>query len=162
MNIKKSLILITLLLLLPLAAWAQQGTVKFDSIAEIEVEVVNEQGKKVLARKVADRVVPGTIVIYTNELTNQGDAVIEAPVIDNPVPDNTEYLMGSAMGADAAITFSVDGGATYDVPAKLMVTDANGQKVPAEAKDYTHIRWQLANDLPPGGTTKVEFRAKVK
>ncbi len=162
MNIKKALILMTLLLLLPLTAFAQQETIKFDSIAEIEVEVINEQGEKVLVRKAADRVIPGTIVIYTNSLINQGAAAIEGPVIDNPVPANTEYLRGSAMGADATIIFSVDGGANYDVPAKLMVTDASGQAVPAEAKDYTHIRWQLANDLPPGGTTKVEFRAKVK
>lgn len=156
------LTLILLLVLLPVFAAAQQDGLIFDSIAEIEAETRNPQGELVAVRKPAGRVIPGTTVIYTNTLTNQGKMTLETPVIDNPVPENTEYLANSARGDGAAITFSVDDGTSYDVPEALMITGTDGQPVQAAAKDYTHIRWQFSNDLPPQGTVRVEFRVKVK
>lgn len=157
-----TLALALLLLLMPLYATAQQEALKFESIAEIETSTKNQQGEAVVVRKPAGRVIPGTTVIYTNSLTNQGEVTLEAPVIDNPVPESTEYLADSARGEGTSITFSVDGGASYDVPEKLIVTGADGQPAPAAPRDYTHIRWQFSNDLPPQGTARVEFRVKVK
>jgi hypothetical protein len=83
-------------------------------------------------------------------------------VVTNPVPAQTVYVEDSASGHDAAITFSVDGGKTYDSAGKLTVTDANEETRAATAEDYTHVRWTFGSSLEPGQEVPVTYRARVK
>lgn len=145
-----------------LAEEEQQGSIQLQSIAEVEREVFNEEGMKVLKRFLAGLVVPGTEVIYTNVYTNISDKIADNVVITNPVPEHMEYVEGSAGGDNTEINFSVDGGKGYEQPENLKLIDIDGKERRALANEYTNIRWTLRNPLQPGAKGEVSFRAKLQ
>ncbi len=142
------------------AVWAHaQGQIQLTSVAEVEVERFNQEGKKEVQRVKATKVLPGNEVIFTTLYENTGKEAAENAVITNPMPEHMIYTQNSARGMGTMITFSVDGGKTYDAPAKLFIFDASGRKFPARPQDYTHIRWSFGDPLPPGAKGEVSFRA---
>lgn len=143
-------------------AFAANDDIRFISKAEIEVPEVDASGAKVLVRQPATLVVPGANVIYTNSFTNHGTETAENLVITNPVPDRMEFLAGSTLPETAVMTYSIDGGKTFAVPDQLLITEVDGSKRVAEAKEYTHIRWLVKDQLLVGATGQVEFRARLK
>jgi uncharacterized repeat protein (TIGR01451 family) len=167
-NLMKSLT-ITLALLAVLlimgtdSVWSQEkGGVDLNTIAEMEIEVINDVGEKEIKRVAAEKVVPGDVVIYTVSYSNNGEEPAENFVITNPVPDHMAYVPESASGDNTNIQFSVDGGKSYDIPANLAKTDSDGNEVAAGASDYTHIRWTLNDPVAPGVTGNVIFKAILK
>ena len=82
-------------------------------------------------------------------------------MLNNPIPENTIYVEDSARGANTNINFSVDGGQQFAKPEQLFV-EVNGKKVPATAKDYTHVRWTLTSALPAGKEGSVQYVVQVK
>ena len=90
---------------------------------------------------------PGGIVTYTLAYTAGGTAPSYGITIVDPIPANTDYVAGSAAGASTAITFSHDGGVTYDA---------------SETAPVTHIRWQRTSPLAPGGSGTTSFQAAVR
>ena len=150
-----------LLLLVPIAALAA-GDIRFTSTAEVEVTKVSANGENVLVRQPATLLQPGEIAIYTNLFTNHGQQPAEKVVVDNPVPENTEYLGGSATETGYAVTFSVDKGKSFGQPQELTVPDGKGGQRQAEPSEYTNIRWTMQAPLQPGATGVVEFRVRVK
>jgi uncharacterized repeat protein (TIGR01451 family) len=154
------LIAIALLLAAPLSAWSQsKGHIRLQSQALVEQEVMNAEGKKVIERVPAAKVVPGTEVIFSQRYENIGHESAENAVITNPIPEHMLYKSGSAVGEGAQIMFSVDHGKSYNIPGKLFVFDAAGRKFPARPKDYTHVRWTFTTPLPSGAKGEVSFRA---
>ena len=140
--------------------WAQEkGNIELKAVAEVEVEVFNEEGMKVTRRVPAGKVLPGTEVIYTVFYTNVGKAPADKVIITNPIPQHMVYKDGSALGEYTAITFSVDKGKTYDVPETLKVIGDDGKGHPAKASDYTHVRWSFPGTLPAHTEGHVSFRA---
>ncbi len=157
------IICVALLLAAPAVGWAQaKGHIQLTSVAEIEKEVFNQEGKKELKRMPAETVIPGSEVIFTTVFENISKEKAQQAAITNPVPEHMIYKADSAAGKDTAITFSVDNGKSYNIPAKLFVSDAEGRKIPARPQDYTHIRWELRAPLAPGKTGEVSFRAILK
>lgn len=146
------------------SAWGVQekSEVKLTVVAQMETEVVNAEGQKEIQLVPAEKVVPGDVVIYTIKYTNNGRKAAENFVITNPVPQHMEYLTGSAKGESAKITFSVDGGNSYDIPGNLTVADSEGTRVAATSSDYTHIRWVLNDPVAPNETGLVTFMARLK
>jgi len=142
-------------------------------LAQARVELVNEVHKvdryvddegRVQSRLVApSKVIPGDELRYSVRFTNVGNEPVDAGsvVITNPVPGNTEYLEGTAAGDSAEILYSVDAGAQFGLPAALRVTE-NGSEAPANASDYTTIRWVYAPGLEPGATGTVSFNVRLK
>lgn len=145
-----------------LAAQAADGAIKVTSLAEVDVVTVGKDGKKSVKRGPAATTVPGTEVIFSNVFENISTKTASGIVINNPVPNNTAYKGGSAMGKDTIITFSADGGKTFDEESKLTVVGADGKKRAAVAGDYTHIRWAYKGQLPPGKSGDVSFKAVIK
>jgi uncharacterized repeat protein (TIGR01451 family) len=143
------------------AAWAQ-GTITLKSVAEVEQQVLNEEGQKVVKRMPAAKVLPGSEVIFTTTYENTGDKAADKAFITNPIPQHMVYVADSAQGMGTLITFSIDGGKTFDIPARLFVFDAAGRKFPARIQDYTHIRWTFENPLPSGAKGSVSFRAVLE
>jgi uncharacterized repeat protein (TIGR01451 family) len=141
-------------------AEAKQKHVELEAKAELEVEVVNEDGEKTIQRVPAVKVMPGEIVVYTITAKNVGAEPATNVVITDPVPEHMDYT-GSVTGDGASITFSIDGGKTYDVANALTVPVGGGEK-PAPPEDYTHIRWTFNDALEPGSTHSVEFRARLQ
>jgi uncharacterized repeat protein (TIGR01451 family) len=130
------------------------------AIAEVESRT-SDHGRETTRLMPADRVVPGDLMIYTLEVRNTGAATLPAPTVTYPIPAHMWYVADSAVGPAAEITYSVDGGRSFDAPENLMVM-SEGQLRTASAADYTHIRWQLKNNLKGNSTAFVRFRVLVK
>lgn len=143
---------------------AQAQTVELVTKAEREVEVV-EKGVKVKKVTPAQKMVPGDEVLYTVTYTNKTAKPAEKIAVTNPVPRHTRYKDGSAAGEGADITYSVDGGKSFATPDKLTVAikDKSGKDIvrPASAAEYTHIRWLLKQNVAPGQSGSVRFRAGI-
>jgi uncharacterized repeat protein (TIGR01451 family) len=153
-----------LLALLPavLAVGQVQGSpLAIRSIAEVESRSL-AAGREVVKLVPADRVVPGDRVIYTLEVRNTGAAALDAPVVTHPVPEHMRYVADSAVGPGAEVSYSVDGGRSFERAENLKVLGVDGRPRPAVAADYTDIRWQLKNSLKANSVAFVRFRALVK
>jgi uncharacterized repeat protein (TIGR01451 family) len=131
------------------------------AIAEVETRVMQD-GHEIVKLAPADRVVPGDQVMYTLEIRNTGAAAVREPTVTNPVPAHMMYVADSATGPGAEVTFSADGGRSFDRPENLRTVDANGRLRTAKPMDYTHIRWTLKNALRANSVAFARFRAVVK
>jgi uncharacterized repeat protein (TIGR01451 family) len=152
---------IGLLLMAAIAATQEAAdplTIK--AIAEVESKST-AHGRDVVKLIPADRVVPGDQVIYTLEARNTG-AALAAPVIVHPIPEHMRYVADSAVGPGAEVSYSVDGGRSFDRAENLKVPGKDGEPRPAVAADYTHIRWRLKNSLKANSVAFVRFRARVE
>lgn len=138
------------------------GNIELKSVAEVEVEQFNEEGKKEIVRVPAGKVIPGDEVIYTNHYTNVGQEALENVAITNPIPQHMLYRKNSAVGEGATVTYSIDGGKTYDVPKNLKKVGADGKEYQAGPSDYTHIQWSFQKPVPKEGKGYVEFRAQLQ
>jgi uncharacterized repeat protein (TIGR01451 family) len=130
------------------------------AIAEVESQST-EHGRETVKLLPADRVVSGDWVIYTLEIRNTGVVSVAAPIVTYPVPEHMSYVADSAVGPAIDVSYSVDGGRSFDAPENLKVPAAEGQRL-AVAADYTHIRWQLKKHLKANSVAFVRFRARVK
>ncbi len=138
-----------------------QSPIEVRTTAEVERRVTND-GKPAFALVPADRVVAGDPVVYTLAVRNRGAAPAAAVVVTTPIPRRMRYLAGSAVGPGAQVSFSVDGGRTYDAPDKLFVPAQGGRPRAADAADYTNIRWLLRDTLQAGSVAFVRFRAVLR
>ena len=69
------------------AVWAHaQGQIQLTSVAEVEVERFNQEGKKEVQRVKASKVLPGNEVIFTTLYENTGKEAAENAVITNRCP----------------------------------------------------------------------------
>jgi uncharacterized repeat protein (TIGR01451 family) len=143
-------------------AIAQQGNVQLEHKAEQRQSFVDENGVEQTRMTEAARVIPGEEIFFTVTYSNNGDEPAENIIITNPVPNNMDYVNGSASGDNTTIMFSVDGGNNFDVPQNLTVTDTEGSQKPASAVDYTHIRWTVEGDIASGTSGTVQFSAVVE
>ena len=151
----------TLLFMASVASVHAAADIRLKAVVEVEVTVVNDKGETEVKRVPAAKVVPGTEVIYTITVSNLGDQAADSVVVTDPIPENTTYVDRSAFGAGTKITFSVDGGKSYDLAGKLKVKDAAGKLRAATASDYTHIRWVLNFTLKPKDVAPVWFKARL-
>jgi hypothetical protein len=62
----------------------------------------------------------------------------------------------------ATVEMSADGGAEYGQPDRITVADAGGGARPANASDFTHVRWTFQESLEPGAEGSVSFRAQLQ
>jgi uncharacterized repeat protein (TIGR01451 family) len=161
-NLLLTTILFALLGSFSSGAQAAEGSIKITSIAQIEVDVVGKDGKKTLQRTPVTKAVPGTEVIYTNTFENLGKKSASDIVINNPIPNDSEYKAGSAFGKNCEILFSVDGGKKFGHAEELKIKEAGGKERTALAKEYTHIRWTYKKQLAAGKSGEVGFRATIK
>jgi len=155
-------IAIAVMLLAPITAMAAPQ-VKIGIIAEKEV-VVTENGQTVTKRVPATEAAPGETVIYTLTVANSGDEAATNVVVNDPIPEGTSYLPGSASNTEL-VTFSIDSGENFKKPSLLSyeITNPDGtreQRV-ASPEQYTHIRWQIP-EIAPGASQELSFQVKVK
>ncbi|HWX33161.1 MAG TPA: hypothetical protein VNZ53_37755 [Steroidobacteraceae bacterium] len=158
---KGSGVFLALLLASIAAAQDTADPISIKAIAEVESKTT-ERGREVVKLVAADRVVPGDRVIYTLEVRNTGANAVAAPTVTHPVPEHMLYIADTAVGPGAEVSYSVDGGRSFDRAENLKVPGEDGRMRPAVAADYTDIRWQLKNSLKANSTAFVRFRALVK
>jgi uncharacterized repeat protein (TIGR01451 family) len=131
------------------------------AVAEVEIRSTQD-GLETVKLAPANRVVPGDQVIYTLEIRNTGAAAVHAPTVTHPIPAHMAYVAGSATGPGADVSYSIDGGHTFNRAENLQAVDPEGHLRPAKPQDYTHIRWKLKNTLKSNSVAFARFRAVVK
>src|SRR5487761_2359075 len=112
--------------------------------------------------KPAVHLVPADPVVYTLAVRNIGVDPAPTVVVTSPIPRGMRYVAGSAVGPAAELSFSVDGGRSYALPAQLTVLGPDGKSRAADPADYTNIRWVLADTLQAGSVAFVRFRAVLR
>lgn len=151
------------LLLLPVAVLAAP-LVSVRVTAEKEV-TVGTKGEKTNKKVAATAIQSGDVIFYTMSYINSGDEAATNAVLDDPTPQGTAYLPGSAFGSGANATFSIDGGKTYKKPSllthEIKLPDGTFQKRVASPGEYTHIRWVI-DKIPAGEKGTVGFQVLVK
>jgi hypothetical protein len=140
---------------------AQDDKISVKAIAEVAVKI-SQGGRDTPRLQPADRVVPGDEVIYTLEIRSLTAMAQPPPTVDYPIPEHMRYVADSAVGAGAVVSYSIDGGRSFARPEELFVASEDGQKRPATAEDYTHIRWRLKHTLKGKSVAFARFRAIVK
>ncbi|KPJ91749.1 MAG: hypothetical protein AMJ55_11060 [Gammaproteobacteria bacterium SG8_15] len=155
--------LITLLLFAPAVALAQPK-ISVSMKAEKEVvEVIN--GKQVTKRIPAQTADPGQRLIFTLQYKNDGNEKATNVKVDNPIPENTVYIVGSGIGKNSKMLFSIDGGKNYKQPSLLTYEETlpDGKRIKKQAspEQYTHVRWVIS-EVPPGKEGTVGFQVKMK
>jgi uncharacterized repeat protein (TIGR01451 family) len=151
-------ILMSLILTLMAVSAVAQGHLNVQTTVQKEETFVNEAGESEKRLVTADIVVPGDRVFYTITFTNTSDESADKVVVTNPIAEGLVYVNGSAFGPGTDITFSVDDAASFAAADELTVTE-NGESRPAEAKDFTHIRWVMRRDLAAGAQGTARFAA---
>ena len=145
------------------------SVVSLGALAQVElktemykvIEVQKDNGTSKIEWVKPDNITPGDKVGYRILVENKGDKPADDIVLNNPVPENTIYIDGSARGANSSIVFSVDQGKTFATPEKLFITK-DGKKLPATAKDYSNVRWLLTSSLKAGAKGSVQYVVQVK
>ncbi len=151
-------ILMSLILTLMAVSAVAQGHLNVQTTVQKEETFVNEAGESDKRLVAADIVVPGDRVFYTITFTNTSDESADKVVVTNPIAEGLVYVNGSAFGPGTDITFSVDDGENYAAAGDLTVTE-DGESRPAEAKDFTHIRWVMRSELAAGAQGTARFAA---
>lgn len=149
-------------LLFSVNAFAEDGKIMLTNKVFKQVIKADEQGNTTYDYIEPDTALPGDVMMYTITFENIGDSPAEGIVINNPVPNNSEYRVGSAKGKNAEIVFSIDGGESFGNPEDLVVNDKNGKQWTAKPESYTHIRWVYKQPLAPGEKDEVSFKTKIK
>lgn len=146
-----------------LAAMPAFANVEMTTTVKKVVIEEDAQGNNVRTLVSADQVVPGDTLHYVISFTNKGDKAVDdgSIVITNPLPPDTVYLENTAQGSGTEISFSVDAGNSFAQPDQLTVL-REGERVPAQAADYTTIRWAFKPALEAGKTGDVSFSVRLK
>jgi uncharacterized repeat protein (TIGR01451 family) len=140
---------------------AQAGSVSVKNVAETEIKTV-ENGVTVVKRIPVQKAIPDTEIIYTTTFKNIIDKPVADIIIDNPIPNDSVFKSGSALGNNTAISYSVNAGKTFGAPETLKVKGKDGKDRAALPSEYTHIRWVYQGSLPAGKSSDVSFRTIVK
>ncbi len=140
---------------------AESGSVSVKNVAEMEVKVI-VNGLAVLKRVPVKKALPDTEIIYTTTFKNIIDKPVNDIVIDNPVPNDSVYKAGSALGNNTAISYSINGGKSYGAPETLKVKGKDGKDRLALPSEYTHLRWIYQGALAAGKSSDISFRTVVK
>jgi uncharacterized repeat protein (TIGR01451 family) len=147
--------------LLCVVASLVNANVSISSASYQEETKVMKNGEKVSSWVKASKVVPGTVIRYVNALENSGTQSASQLVVNNPVPQNMEYVANSAScQSGCSLSYSVDGGKSYSQPEKLYVGVGQERHV-AQASEYTNIRWTL-DSLEATSQSAVEYKARLK
>ncbi len=144
-----------------IAGVAAADPISIRAIAEVE-QTTQTQGRETAKLVSADRVVSGDTVFYTLEVRNTAPTSVQRPIVTYAIPAHMIYLPDSAVGPGTEVTYSVDGGRSFDSADNLKIQEPGGQVRTAVAADFTHIRWQLKNALKGNSVAFVRFRAEMK
>jgi len=140
---------------------ALQAEVTISSASYQQVIKKDKSGKKVKQWVKATKVVPGTEVRYYNTLKNKGKDQAQKLVVVNAIPKHMQYIKGTAKcKSKCKITYSVDGGKTFNKPKKLFVGKGK-KRHRAKASEYTTIQW-VVDTLAGEEKTVVEYKARLE
>jgi uncharacterized repeat protein (TIGR01451 family) len=142
----------------PAAQEAIDANIEVELVAEVRENVSRTPGTEVFRFVPAKLLEQGQVVYYTVRVRNVGSTFAQDVIVTQRIPVNTTYVEDSASGPGANVTFSVDGGQTFERADKLTI-EVEGNVQPAQPAQYTHIRWHFRNPLAPEAIALARFRA---
>jgi uncharacterized repeat protein (TIGR01451 family) len=166
-----------------LTDWARQGFALAQAITETEDRpivkltlaldqrqvVLDDQGNEVVQWQPLEgetiAVSPGDWLRYRLLAENAGTQPAETFGLEQPVPAEMVYVLGSAATPPGSqVTYSIDGSETFVAQPLVEVEQPDGTVTlePAPADLYTHLRWQFTAPLTPGETTEVSYQVTVR
>jgi len=141
---------------------AKEEAVSLSTKSYKEVVTIDASGAKKVVLQEAKKVVPGDFVVYKNAISNNSKKSVNDMVLNNAIPEHTEYVGGSAKcEKDCDILFSIDGGKKFAKAENLMVGSGNQKRV-ALPKEYTNVRWILTSALDAKSITSVSFKTRLQ
>lgn len=108
---------------------------------------------------------PGDVLRYVVESSNGGEMAAKNLIIEQPIPAEMTYVIGSQKGnSEAGTTYSIDNGETFVAEPMVEVTlpDGTVEMQPAPAEAYTHVKWNFDNDLEAETAVSVSHEVTVK
>lgn len=150
--------LIFLLAFLASAPALAQSQVALTNEVFVERTTTDANGRQQTALEAPGVVTPGDPLVFVLRYRNDAASAASDFVVTNPIPENVSYVSAESAGS----VLSVDGGRTWGQLASLSVRNADGTSRPAAAADVTHVRWRIAQPIPPGGQGELRFRGVVK
>lgn len=138
----------------------EKSSIELSSVVEIEKLVKKADGTTAKERQAVKSALPGDEVLVLNRFKNVSQKPASNLVMTNPVPQNTQLV--NAFGSSSKITYSIDGGKSFDAADKLSVKGSDGKPRPAKEDDFTHVRWLIAEAVAPGQAGEVGLRVRVK
>lgn len=135
---------------------------------EKQLMVTDENGQEKAEWQKLDgeaAVQPGDLLRYGVISSNAGKIAAEKLVVNQPIPVQMTYVMGSAKGNTAAkATYSIDNGVTFVAEPMVEVTlpDGTVEMQPAPAEAYTHIKWNFDGSLNKSEAVDVSHEVIVK
>ena len=163
MNIALRTLAISLIALLPLSALAAPE-VALQVQAERDITEVDDAGNSVTRRVSASATAPGDTLYYTIRYNNSGDEAARNVRIDNPIPEGTAFVAGSAWGDNSDILFSIDAGNSFKKASSLtyqIERDGTTETRQASPEQYNAIRWTV-QEIAPGANGEVGFTVTVQ
>lgn len=152
-------------LLLTAATCLLGGTAAFAltavQVVEKEVKVMLPDGNVDVSYADASLVIPGEVIRYRLDYTNDAALPASDLVLTMPVPEVVTFIEGTANGMAESITYSVDNGETFSARGALTISDESGTRS-ATADDVTHIRWIIAGPVNAGETGMLSFKGVLK
>ena len=107
---------------------------------------------------------PGTDLTYTIAFSNTGNLGAQQFVIDDPIPTNTDFKVGSAtttLGSGltgVTVVYSNNGGVSY---LYTPVSGAGGAPAGYD-RNVTHVRWNFTGSLAATGSGNVTFAVRIR
>jgi len=142
--------------------------VKLEMGVEKQVTVIDENGEEKAEWQKLDgevAVQPGDLLRYDVVSSNASDIAAEKLVVNQPIPPQMTYVLGSAKGnAAAKAIYSIDNGVTFVAEPMVEVTlpDGTVEMQPAPAEAYTHVKWSFNDSLDKSETVDVSHEVVVK
>ncbi len=156
MNQPSRLFIACLALLLPRFALAAQPLMLTHQVFA-EKMTIAPNGRAKVTLSAANQVMPGEQLVFVLRYLNPNSTPSGNLLVTNPLPSAIAYQQAS----NGALV-SVDGGKNWGELSSLFIAEHNGRRRSARPEDVTHIRWQLAQPVPAGGTGKLTFRGIVR
>jgi hypothetical protein len=101
-------------------------------------------------------------LIVSIRFTNASEHVVDSIRITSAMPADVQYVPNSASAPGSDALFSVDDGRSFGRPEELTLAAADGAVRPADAAEYTHVRWILRAPLDAGATGIARFRVVAR
>jgi uncharacterized repeat protein (TIGR01451 family) len=150
------LLISCLIVMLPGLALAAQPLTLTHQVF-VEKTALDSHGQAKIILSAANQVAPGDQLIFVLRYFNPGHAPSAHLLVTDPLPPAVAYQQA---GNDALV--SVDGGKNWGTLSSLFIAEQGGRRRSARPEDVTHIRWQLSQPVPAGGTGKLTFRGMVR
>lgn len=152
--------------ILSCGAISQEKKPQLSIEVKVEKEIISQKGNKKLTKRVsAEKAKKGDTLVYTLTYTNKTKETVTDVAVTDPIPQGSQYIIGTASGTDTEITFSIDGGKTFQaspVRHKVKKPDGGEEMRDATPDMFTHVKWLIKKKVTPGRSGQVYFKVIVK